>query len=1081
MASGAAPRTRRPPLLRVVRVAVAVVASLAALYVVAVNVFLSTSLFTRVVDAHPDSIDIRFQRAWSLLPGYVHARNVAIRGRDSHIEWRITLDEAKLHVSLLALLQRRFEASHIRATGGSFRFRQRLDAAPSSPEAVTGLPPIAGFPPYSVRPPATKPTKQPDAGQDSTDELWTVRLESVVANDVREVWVDHARFEGSARIGGRFYLKPREAIEVGPAHVAVTQGHVSTATGPVAEALDGSVLDVTVARFNPNMSSADILRGLSLACDTRVTLPDLARLPLPLPAGMTVRGAVEVRRAVLRVSSGVLVPDSQLSAIVPRAVVSSGSHRIRGDLGLEAGVAPSPTDRRGQLTFRAEVRRADVSHQLKPESRMQPVLHAPKVVATGDSSALELADFLEDLHVLVEAPDGDVANARELSRYIPPTAPVALVDGHARAELRFEVWAGQKRATGRAVLRTRSLHFRLAQLHVRGSVSIRAQFASYHFGTRRLEDATLVVEATDGTLSSAAAPDKPVVRMKAAELRAHAPVVDLADPLRTVDVSVSLPSAHVVAAGLLRAYLPKGSEMQIATSDSRFSLNMKLTIAEHLARGVLEMESQALAIHHRDRLLTAHVGARARVHDWHWERGDLALDGARIDVDNLAISKPDAAGRHAVALSIAHIGIGAKSTHFKFQEPLAKVTLAVSLVDARVHDLSAANAFLPENATFGLEGENATFGAALDADIEDHSATGTVRVSASNIGVGKGRAHLRGDVQLFANFADWKQHEMKLLDSRVEMTRVAGRLGAAKGPPQISAKRVALSTSAPKLDLANPTLKGSDFHFVFEEGKLPDARALAAILAPDSVIQFDSGAAHVAADVTVSNSRRAANGIVDVAFERGRVRLDKIHLSGDFRFVTRLSGFDPERRVLDLSGTRLEMRNIAVTGATATTSHWRGDIGFSQASLRLAPPALFDGVVRIDARDMRPLLALMFRDHLPGFVVGLMDMPRLTGSLRLMAGAKRLAFVDLAAGGGDFRLRGSYAVRNGRHRGGFIARKAFLSVGLKLDDDGTHLRLFGLEDWLHDQNCAVSEQLQVPRASCPPLEPQALTSTARAR
>ena len=123
--------------------------------------------------------------------------------------------------------------------------------------------------------------------------------------------------------------------------------------------------------------------------------------------------------------------------------------------------------------------------------------------------------------------------------------------------------------------------------------------------------------------------------------------------------------------------------------------------------------------------------------------------------------------------------------------------------------------------------------------------------------------------------------------------------------------------------------------------------------------------------------------------------------------------------------------------------------------------------MRLQARDARPLLALIFAKDLPKIVVRLTDVPRLDGSLRLIARSDQLALLDLQVGGGNFELRGNYAVRHSRRRGGIVAKKGFVSVGLKLDDEGAHLRLFGLKGWLRDQACAVSAHLQTPIPACP--------------
>ena len=122
---------------------------------------------------------------------------------------------------------------------------------------------------------------------------------------------------------------------------------------------------------------------------------------------------------------------------------------------------------------------------------------------------------------------------------------------------------------------------------------------------------------------------------------------------------------------------------------------------------------------------------------------------------------------------------------------------------------------------------------------------------------------------------------------------------------------------------------------------------------------------------------------------------------------------------------------------------------------------MFDGVVRLDASDARPLLAVLFGNSLPRFVVPLIAMPGLRASVRLVAAADQLAMLDLDARGGNVALRGSYAVRGAHRRGAIIGRKAFLSVGLRLDDDGARVRLFGLQRWLRDQSHEVRRLLEV--------------------
>ncbi len=1047
--------------MRLLRISLAVCVSLFLVYLVAINVFLSTALFGKVVNAKPEAIDVHYTHAWSVVPGRIHAKDVSVRGRDGTVEWVLRLDTVEFDVSFLAFARMRFETSRVRGTGTSFRLRERLVAAPSSEDEVADLPPIDGLPPYSVRPPSAP---SPGKWSDEDYHLWSARLEDVVAEHVREVWIDHARFEGDARIQGRMHLKPVRAIEVGPARVAVARGAVRTGRGPVLVELNGSAVDLTLARFDPRVTTgADLLHHLSLATDLHAVAPDLARLPALVPASVTARGEVEVKQASLRVASGVLERDSHLEVTAPEVGLVAGTHRATGAMTLEADVAPRSGNEPDRLAFRAEATHLDVFQGGPSERTTAVLLRTQRAEAVGDARELDLTRPLGDLHLVVEVPASDLPEARLLSRYIPSRTPVAVKGGRASATARLEAWLGERRAAGSATLRAEDLDLRVAKLRLRGHTSVRAEFSSYSFDTRRLEDAKLTAEVSNASLATEEEPRTPLVHVTGLWLSARGHHIEIADPLSALDVSIAMPGAEVVAPGLLHAYLPKGSDMRLLAGHSRFSLEGRLTVARHVAAGHLDFEAKGLQLDFRDFRVDGDVRVGARLRNWDWERHDLAVLDASVVVAHPTITRRDAqeVGR-APGVSFSRIAVAARSPRFRIRDPLAKVSIDASFADARVHDASAIGAFLPEKAEFALEADDGGFGAELRADVDDHVARGQVRAHAVRMGVAGKTLHLAGDIDLFADVADWNFDEqtMSLLDSRVTFARVEGRLQPGGGP-QFSAARVGVEARASRFDLARPTRTRGDFHLVVDEADLPDARALEALLPPGSVFGIESGDARADADLVISDSQSAAAGAVDITVARGAVRLGDTRLSGDFHVVAGLRDFSPADHRLGLSDARLEMRNVAVTGASATTSAWTGDIGFTDASLRLAPELLLDGVAKVDARDARPLLAVLFGSNFPGILVRITDVPRLIGSARVIVGTTRFAVLDLDAGGGSVGLRGSYAGSGDHRHGAVTARKWFLSVGVRLDDDGSHLRFFGLDGWLRGQRRAVMRVLEM--------------------
>jgi hypothetical protein len=586
---------------------------------------------------------------------------------------------------------------------------------------------------------------------------------------------------------------------------------------------------------------------------------------------------------------------------------------------------------------------------------------------------------------------------------------------------------------------------------------VRAQFDSYDFADRGLHRPTLTLDVEEGTLSSQDAPAASLVRIRGARLVARGRYVGVDDPLRELEVTISVPDGRIVARRLLQAYVPEGQTSHLAVGHAHFTVEGKITLVAHRARGTLDLRSEDLLLEHGRLRLGAGVRVHARVHDWQWETGDLVVDDARVEIEHPTVTSVDANGP---MLSLERITLAARSDGFTFADPLVRVALQASLVKARVHDPAALNAFLPDKATFALEGADAAFDANVSVDVRNHVASGEIRANASRLGVGNGSLHLLGDVALNARVASWDFHAntVALLGARVRLENLTGRFGS-NGRPDLTARSLALEMSSPALHIDRPTLAGADFHLSLERAEIPDVRSVGALLPPGAALRIEAGRARADADVWVSDSKRAAGGTVHVAATSTALQLGETLLSGDFDLSARLGGFDPKRRTIAISAARLAIRDLAVTGATATAGDWHGNVNVENAALRLRPGVELDGVVRVDARDARPLLALVFGTRVSPLVVGLVDMPHLVASSHVTVGTDRLALLDLDARGGNVALRGSYARRGTHQEGGVVGRKWFVSAGLGVNDGGTWLRLFGLDGWLRDRRREVMKLL----------------------
>jgi hypothetical protein len=84
-----------------------------ALYLLAMNVFVRTRILRDLISADPASMVVEYTGAYSVVPGRIHVEGLRIRGRDSNIEWILTLDRCDFRVFVADFFHRRFHADQV--------------------------------------------------------------------------------------------------------------------------------------------------------------------------------------------------------------------------------------------------------------------------------------------------------------------------------------------------------------------------------------------------------------------------------------------------------------------------------------------------------------------------------------------------------------------------------------------------------------------------------------------------------------------------------------------------------------------------------------------------------------------------------------------------------------------------------------------------------------------------------------------------------------------------------------------------------------------------------------------------------
>lgn len=707
--------------------------SLALLYVVGVNLFLSSSLFEAALGRDPDTIAIGFDRGWSILPGRVHCTNLVIRGRDSSLEWLVRIDDADVDISLLQLVQKRFSASRVHARGSSFRMRKRLTSEPKSDAEVAHLPPIEGLPPWSLKP---KKEANADVWSNKAYHLWSVDLEHIEAEDLREVWVDNERFEGHADVRGRFYFKPLRVVDVGPVHVVMREGMVSTKGPAVVSPMVGTV-DLRIPPFDPRGGVGEaIARHLTLETDMRGGCSNLLYLMQPLPPNVRLDGSIDVRRLAVKIEEGVLRSGTHVDLLAPHTSLRGEAYRFDGGASLRADV-----EREGgvpTLRFRLESKDFAVSRRSHGEDGAL-IVSEPRALVQGDATALALPEFLRDLHFVADFPEANVPDMRTLDGFIPPDTPFHVEGGRAFGAVGIERWTTENRTEVNARLRADDVDATLAKLRLRGRVEAETTFRTRPKDRTLLENVQAVVALRDVSLAPPKSPETPFVRTPELRVSTHAKTVHLDDPLANLEVEVRMPVASVLDPHLLQAYSLGGSATKITTGRSDFALTSDVAVVDHLAKGTLALTANDFGFAYHDVDVRTDLCVNAHVHDWDWQHGDLELDEARIDLTNIRAGK-----RGTPPSPLGSVTQTATSAKFSFARPREELKLATraQITDARVLGL-----FLPPDSILDIQSGSVDLTADLDFSKMAPRTTGTVRLDLTQGAIVlRDRTHASGDV-----------------------------------------------------------------------------------------------------------------------------------------------------------------------------------------------------------------------------------------------------------------------------------------------------------------------------------------------
>ncbi|HEX4959388.1 MAG TPA: hypothetical protein VF173_01020 [Thermoanaerobaculia bacterium] len=856
-----------------------VLLSLAALYLLAANLFLNTRLAPWAINRQPQRFQASWSSAWSVWPGGVWVRGLVLRGWTANqVEWTMTVERGHGYVDLTALLWRRFVVTGFHGEG--------VRSSVLRGEGRGALP---------------EPEK-PDNPNEKPRPPWGIRLGGIELTRVREVGYNDLRLtgDGQGRITGSFSFVFGRTFRMDGSRLVMPAGRLWLGEDLLAQGLDvdGEVKFAPyVPHDHPGLEAWDFFSG---SLEARGKVPGL---PFLAKSGLAGAGNPGRLVADLRVERGKLAPGSHAElingaaggsppAFALSADVLAGSDGLR--LGLQAqgfqagrakgrppafqcatiaGTAYSPVTQIRRLFVTARELRTASNLSAAPPLQADLRLEGVRLATPGSRARLRLAMDRAagriDLAALARQ-DVDIEGLQAEGVSAQLDLP-----REASSEPAGSGWSA--RITGARLAGIREIG--IEQFRLTGASQAETTFTYDPAGNLNVERAALTLPA--GALLLAG---KPVAEGLAVRFEARIGPLVLGTPgrafLRQVSGTTEM-RARISSLGFLDPFLSKVPWLQIQ--------------GEGNLDAALRLDAGRLAPGSRLAVRTAQVKARL-LESLASGAGTVTVDvdpqartALHVGLDRFGLVDLRQPGRPAyvkgrnlrmAATAIAPLDLAG---------PVPDFDATLTLRDAEVPDLTVYNALLPEGAGFSIVSGTGRVGLDLVLSTARHITRGTASLSSEAARVRFQELEIEGRVSLAAPFSspDLLGRHFDLDGSRLDLDQVTylqqGDAAPAAPPPSGWWAKVRLGDAA--VDWGQPlSLRAAG------QVEMRDSGPLIALFAQHSrtVKWFDSilsvegvtaeGVVRIGQGVVAIDSLQATGGKLEV---RSRMSFSKARKQGD--------------------------------------------------------------------------------------------------------------------------------------------------------------------------------------------------------
>lgn len=704
--------------------------SVAILYVVALNVFLSSHQLSRLLN-DPSDVKIDYDRAYSLYPGHVHVEKLSLLAYDSNVEWNLLIDTCDFVWKPWHMAKRLFAADHVHGEGISMRIRLRMEGLDATDLVTNALPPVPGF----SDPPLKQIGPKPAPLTDENYNLWSVSLEDVDAKNVREIWVHTMRVAGDMRIRGRWFFRPVRWLDIGPAIVDINESTFAFGSAPIAGSIQGS-LRTTVHPFDVREpKGADVLRYVSLSGPIRGNLFTEAGLDRFVDIeNVRIEKGEGPFNASLQINHGLLEPGTHADVTLSNEQLRASSAELRADARVSFDVTNEPGGPVGTAALSIDHGSA-VIEATQPKPRLSVAAIQLKV----RSNDLQLADPFDDATYEANIDHAATSTLSAWKAFLSPTMPFELHDSPVTMNAALHGSLADQTAEGALSFEAPAL--RITRHEGELIAGIRGQASIVHAS---LPDRTLNLDGSRASVSNARAFIEGIhgtvrsidVSLPRARISRNAPDVDV----RATIAGGSFPDLNEMN----RIFSRKKGPPATLGGSAGFEGKVGIHLPNPNVRGELSLQTTNLSLKGEKLLMRSELAAKVKVRSWDTEASAIDLSGSELTLTKTEIiTQTEGEPIPPMVVPIASVNLQAFSLDKKEGR---RGVVHFRLPEATTADLGGFSDMFPIPRVITLLGGTTRASGLLDVDADTLAVNGKVTVDTKGLEMRVGTKSVRGDL-----------------------------------------------------------------------------------------------------------------------------------------------------------------------------------------------------------------------------------------------------------------------------------------------------------------------------------------------